>query len=58
MNSIVCNSKEDAVKLLQAAKEFFHKNVDEKVSVSMIEKNLSFIDAVQLFIDPEFDFNK
>ena len=58
MDSIVCNSKEDAVKMLQAAKEYFQVHVDSKEAPSVVASHLSMIDAVQLFIDPKFDLNK
>lgn len=50
MGTIECKSKEDAVKMLQAAKEFFHAHVDMSIAPSAIAANLSLIDAVQKFI--------
>lgn len=58
MDSIVCNSKEGAVKLLQASKEYFQVHVDSKESPSVVASFLSMIDDVQLFIDPNFSLNK
>ncbi|WP_195501846.1 hypothetical protein [Bacteroides clarus] len=50
MKTIECKSKEDAVEMLQAAKEFFHAHVDMDIAPSVITLNLSLIDAVQKFI--------
>lgn len=50
MKPVECNSKEDAVKMLQTAKEFFHTHVDMSIDPSAIAVNLSLIDAVQKFI--------
>lgn len=58
MEHIVCNSKEDAVKILQAVKEYFQFHIDSKEAPSVVASHLSMIDAVQLFIDPKFDLNK
>jgi hypothetical protein len=50
METIKCKSKEDAVKMLQRAKEFFHTHVDMSIDPSVFAVNLSLIDAVQKFI--------
>ncbi len=50
MKPVECKSKEDAVEMLQAAKEFFHTHVDMSIAPSVIAANLSLIDAVQKFI--------
>lgn len=55
---IECKSKEDAVKMLQSAKEFFHAHVDMSIDPSIIAANLSLIDAVQKFINSELPSNK
>lgn len=34
MKPVECNSKEDAVKMLQRAKEFFHMHVDMSIDPS------------------------
>lgn len=57
METIECKSKEDAVKMLQTAKEFFHAHVDMSIAPSAIAANLSLIDAVQKFIT-ELENNK
>lgn len=57
METIECKSKEDAVEMLQAAKEFFHAHVDMSIAPSAIAANLSLIDAVQKFIT-ELENNK
>ena len=36
METIKCKSKEDAVKMLQRAKEFFHTHVDMSIDPSVI----------------------
>lgn len=55
MDSIVCNSKEDAVKMLQAAKEYFQVHVDSKEAPSVVASHLSMIDAVQIFLSDKHE---
>lgn len=50
METIICNTKEDAVKMLQNAKEFFQTHMDISNDPTVIAFHLSLIDAVQEFI--------
>lgn len=43
MDSIVCNSKEDAVKILQAVKEYFQFHIDSKEAPSVVASHISMI---------------
>lgn len=54
METITCKTKEDAIILLQNAKEFFQSHVDMDNDPSVIAFHLSLIDAVQIFINSEF----
>lgn len=56
METVKCNSKEEAIKMLQKVKEFLQSNVEGKNDPSVIASKLSFIDAVQLYLDPEYKF--
>lgn len=48
MEHIVCNSKEDTVKMLQAVKEYFQFHIDSKEDYSVVTSHLFMIDAVQI----------
>lgn len=51
METITCKTKEDAIILLQNAKEFFQSHVDMDNDPTVIAFHLSLIDAVQQFIN-------
>lgn len=47
METITCKTKEDAIILLQNAKEFFQSHVDMDNDPSVIAFHLSLIDEIQ-----------
>lgn len=53
MNAIKCTTNEQAVEMLQNAKEFFQSHVDMSNDPTVIAFHLSLIDAVQQFINNE-----
>lgn len=53
--TIECKSKEDAIRFLQLAKEFFQSNTEGAPTI--IAYHLSLIDAVQLYLNSKFDLN-
>lgn len=55
METVKCNSKEKAIKMLQNAKEFFQTHMDMSNDSTVIAFHLSLIDAVQEFIKSNFE---
>ena len=51
MEQVKCNSNEQAIKMLQSAKEFFHGQATrEPYEPNIVALNLSLIDAVQAYL--------
>ena len=51
MESIKCSNNDEAIKMLQTAKEFFHiQATREPYDPNLVRFNLSLIDAVQAYL--------
>jgi len=50
MDQIKCNSNEKAIEMLETAKGYFQKYVDEEIDTGSLKTNLSLISAVQKYL--------